>query len=374
MIIAKTKKFFKKVTLFLCYFLMTQSVSAEGVTLTFQSAIYKDQQGLIMKTLRSPQKYSNLFFVYVKKSPGYSDAMYDVFRKKVEKTFFVKAPDSDATTTVLVKSPQMLFNNETVNILVGSNGCDKDLSKEDVLALLLAAPNTIFLYNKVNYYKYPSVGESLFKNISEDKSPPANLKEANSLYGRVFFIPSGQLGVIYDGDVDNSLGTVTVDFLPTYVRPSGWSDSLCLLSLDAITSHDTNFTFAKKVLIDDQVKLNTFVVHEFLAKYIKPSPSSPNSIRSDDDPIVKSNQNVQASTTCMIDNQKFKTVGPGMTSDLIKRLQVRLKELKYFNAVPNGYYGKATVKSVKDFQIAKQIPATGNVGLKTINALNTLCK
>ena len=56
-------------------------------------------------------------------------------------------------------------------------------------------------------------------------------------------------------------------------------------------------------------------------------------------------------------------------SDVLE-LQKRLLVLGYFAGVPTGYFGAITQQSVKKFQTARGITATGFVGIQTRAALN----
>lgn len=78
-------------------------------------------------------------------------------------------------------------------------------------------------------------------------------------------------------------------------------------------------------------------------------------------------------TSCLISTKTFKPLGLGMETSNVRAIQERLKTLKYLSATPNGYYGKGTTNAVKAFQKDKKIPTTGTVGLKTLQALNSLC-
>lgn len=77
--------------------------------------------------------------------------------------------------------------------------------------------------------------------------------------------------------------------------------------------------------------------------------------------------------SCLISTKTFKPLGLGMETSNVRAVQERLKTLKYLSATPNGYYGKGTTNAVKAFQKDKKIQITGNVGPKTLQALNSLC-
>lgn len=60
----------------------------------------------------------------------------------------------------------------------------------------------------------------------------------------------------------------------------------------------------------------------------------------------------------------------GSSGNEVKQLQLRLKELGYFNGPVTGYYGNLTVAAVKKFQKANKLDQLGNVGPGTRAALN----
>jgi len=77
------------------------------------------------------------------------------------------------------------------------------------------------------------------------------------------------------------------------------------------------------------------------------------------------------STTTNINKYVFtKPLKFGMTSNEVKELQIKLKELGYLTATPTGYYGNQTVAAVKKFQKAKGLEQLGTVGPGTRAALN----
>ena len=61
----------------------------------------------------------------------------------------------------------------------------------------------------------------------------------------------------------------------------------------------------------------------------------------------------------------------GMTSDMVKELQERLRAEGFFTyPTSTGYFGPITLAAVKAYQTAHAIPATGLVGPLTIAELN----
>ncbi|MEJ8555412.1 peptidoglycan-binding domain-containing protein [Tepidibacter sp. Z1-5] len=62
----------------------------------------------------------------------------------------------------------------------------------------------------------------------------------------------------------------------------------------------------------------------------------------------------------------------GMKNQNIIILQNNLKELGYFNAIPTGYYGSITKKSVLNFQKNNNLLADGIAGKNTIQKLHSL--
>lgn len=61
----------------------------------------------------------------------------------------------------------------------------------------------------------------------------------------------------------------------------------------------------------------------------------------------------------------YATLKRGMTSDAVKNLQVRLKELGYFTSNATGFFGSATLAAVKAFQQANNLQADGIAGSAT---------
>ena len=59
----------------------------------------------------------------------------------------------------------------------------------------------------------------------------------------------------------------------------------------------------------------------------------------------------------------------GDESDDVKAIQGKLAQLKYFDIDPTGYYGDYTVQTVKNFQLANGIEATGVVDEETYKLL-----
>lgn len=59
----------------------------------------------------------------------------------------------------------------------------------------------------------------------------------------------------------------------------------------------------------------------------------------------------------------------GQTSDKIKELQARLKQLDWFAEKVTGYYGSVTSQAVQGFQAKRGLQATGNVDQKTWDSL-----
>ncbi len=62
---------------------------------------------------------------------------------------------------------------------------------------------------------------------------------------------------------------------------------------------------------------------------------------------------------------KYFTIYPGEKSEDVKKLQQRLKELKYFNRSITGYFGSETEAAVKAFQSANKLKADGKAGKNT---------
>ncbi|NEO83106.1 MAG: peptidoglycan-binding protein [Spirulina sp. SIO3F2] len=56
----------------------------------------------------------------------------------------------------------------------------------------------------------------------------------------------------------------------------------------------------------------------------------------------------------------------GQNSDTVRQLQLKLKQLGYFNGPTTGYYGTLTEAAVKRFQSAKNLAPDGVVGPKTL--------
>lgn len=65
----------------------------------------------------------------------------------------------------------------------------------------------------------------------------------------------------------------------------------------------------------------------------------------------------------------FQSLRFGMTSNEVKAVQERLRELGYMDAKATGYYGKQTERAVKAFQTAVGLTADGIVGQTTKNKL-----
>lgn len=59
----------------------------------------------------------------------------------------------------------------------------------------------------------------------------------------------------------------------------------------------------------------------------------------------------------------------GAKGDEVRRLQVRLKELAWYDGAIDGEYGPKTVASVKGFQGKREIPVTGEVDRRTLDLL-----
>lgn len=59
----------------------------------------------------------------------------------------------------------------------------------------------------------------------------------------------------------------------------------------------------------------------------------------------------------------------------IKNLQQFLIDFKYLTTVstPNGVYGKATTKALKEFQKIHKLKQTGVVDVETRNVMNIFC-
>ncbi len=62
-------------------------------------------------------------------------------------------------------------------------------------------------------------------------------------------------------------------------------------------------------------------------------------------------------------------MSPGETSDAIKVLQARLRQIQWFNTDVTGYYGDVTTAAVTGFQAKREIPETGYVDQETLDRL-----
>lgn len=62
----------------------------------------------------------------------------------------------------------------------------------------------------------------------------------------------------------------------------------------------------------------------------------------------------------------------GDSSDAVRELQARLRQLDHFDHDVTGYYGEVTAAAVKDFQAAQGLPATGRVDRATLDLLESL--
>ncbi|MDY6901335.1 MAG: peptidoglycan-binding protein [Cyanobacteriota bacterium] len=60
----------------------------------------------------------------------------------------------------------------------------------------------------------------------------------------------------------------------------------------------------------------------------------------------------------------------GCRSEWVRQMQQRLKDLRYFQGTPTGYFGEITQRAVINFQRDNRLPATGTVGRRTWNAMN----
>jgi peptidoglycan hydrolase-like protein with peptidoglycan-binding domain len=65
------------------------------------------------------------------------------------------------------------------------------------------------------------------------------------------------------------------------------------------------------------------------------------------------------------DAVKYYTMYPGDRGEDIAKMQLRLKELGYFNGEATGYYGDATLQAVKIFQDSNGLNADGKAGMNT---------
>lgn len=68
-------------------------------------------------------------------------------------------------------------------------------------------------------------------------------------------------------------------------------------------------------------------------------------------------------------NVTYKTLKRGITSNDVKKLQERLKDLGYLSANATGYYGSATQAAIEKFQRANNISVDGIAGSATQNLL-----
>ncbi len=64
----------------------------------------------------------------------------------------------------------------------------------------------------------------------------------------------------------------------------------------------------------------------------------------------------------------------GDESDQVRELQARLKQLKYMNVKPTGFYGSKTTAAVKALQARNGLPATGSVDEATWKKIQSLSK
>lgn len=65
------------------------------------------------------------------------------------------------------------------------------------------------------------------------------------------------------------------------------------------------------------------------------------------------------------------TLRPGSSGPEVKKLQNRLKELKYYNGVVDGDYGAGTTSAVKAFQANNNLTADGIAGPRTLEAIHS---
>jgi peptidoglycan hydrolase-like protein with peptidoglycan-binding domain len=64
----------------------------------------------------------------------------------------------------------------------------------------------------------------------------------------------------------------------------------------------------------------------------------------------------------------------GDAGQAVQQLQVRLKELRYFDAVITGYYDKLTKLAVQNFQVTRRLPVTGIADQQTLQVLGITAK
>ncbi len=94
--------------------------------------------------------------------------------------------------------------------------------------------------------------------------------------------------------------------------------------------------------------------------------SSPPDLLTDADP----NPDTESSPDCVVtinNNLRYRSRDPEVTI-----LQRFLKEQKYLNAEPNGYFNSSTLTAVKNFQRNNGINPTGYVGIFTRKAINEI--
>ena len=69
------------------------------------------------------------------------------------------------------------------------------------------------------------------------------------------------------------------------------------------------------------------------------------------------------------DSQEYPTIRKGNSGDEVILIQMRLRDLGYFNYKITNYYGSLTETAVKSFQRENDLPADGTVGPVTCDAL-----
>lgn len=65
-------------------------------------------------------------------------------------------------------------------------------------------------------------------------------------------------------------------------------------------------------------------------------------------------------------------LGPGDESDRVRRVQVRLRQIDWFEGDVTGVYGDITTEAVRGFQAKREIPATGEVDQRTLDRLHAM--
>lgn len=86
-------------------------------------------------------------------------------------------------------------------------------------------------------------------------------------------------------------------------------------------------------------------------------------------PAEGASSTLAAESTATAATVEYKTLKRGMTSNEVKKLQERLKELGYISASPTGFYGSATQLAVEKFQKANNLKVDGIAGSATQNLL-----